>query len=152
MAVAGRMYTESSRLGGVRSCTVPTVAPEDRRKIPAPLRRGRLLAPALGPPRARRPPSALPTGAPAGRWMRRYGSPRRSVRGHERAPGGCGSGGWCGAVSYTHLRAHETKANLVCRLLLEKKKKRQHNPTKSKEKHSKKRQSPLRKKRDAKKM
>ena len=24
-------------------------------------------------------------------------------------------------VSYTHLRAHETKANLVCRLLLEKK-------------------------------
>ena len=28
------------------------------------------------------------------------------------------------AVSYTHLRAHETKAKLVCRLLLEKKKKR----------------------------
>src|SRR5665809_48068 len=28
-------------------------------------------------------------------------------------------------VSYTHLRAHETKANLVCRLLLEKKKKQQ---------------------------
>ena len=26
-------------------------------------------------------------------------------------------------VSYTHLRAHETKAKLVCRLLLEKKKK-----------------------------
>ena len=26
-----------------------------------------------------------------------------------------------GSVSYTHLRAHETKANLVCRLLLEKK-------------------------------
>ena len=25
------------------------------------------------------------------------------------------------AVSYTHLRAHETAANLVCRLLLEKK-------------------------------
>ena len=25
-------------------------------------------------------------------------------------------------VSYTHLRAHETKAKLVCRLLLEKKK------------------------------
>ena len=24
------------------------------------------------------------------------------------------------AVSYTHLRAHETAANLVCRLLLEK--------------------------------
>ena len=27
------------------------------------------------------------------------------------------------AVSYTHLRAHETRGNLVCRLLLEKKKK-----------------------------
>ena len=27
-----------------------------------------------------------------------------------------------GAVSYTHLRAHETEADLVCRLLLEKKK------------------------------
>ena len=25
-----------------------------------------------------------------------------------------------GAVSYTHLRAHETRGNLVCRLLLEK--------------------------------
>ena len=24
-------------------------------------------------------------------------------------------------VSYTHLRAHETRSNLVCRLLLEKK-------------------------------
>src|SRR5660397_265302 len=30
-------------------------------------------------------------------------------------------------VSYTHLRAHETKANLVCRLLLEKKKKKKNN-------------------------
>src|SRR5660397_259944 len=30
-------------------------------------------------------------------------------------------------VSYTHLRAHETKANLVCRLLLEKKKKNRTN-------------------------
>eukprot|EP00658_Telonema_sp_P-2_P046407 TRINITY_DN34568_c0_g1_i1.p1 TRINITY_DN34568_c0_g1~~TRINITY_DN34568_c0_g1_i1.p1 ORF type:complete len:131 (-),score=21.78 TRINITY_DN34568_c0_g1_i1:76-468(-) len=29
------------------------------------------------------------------------------------------------AVSYTHLRAHETPEHLVCRLLLEKKKKRQ---------------------------
>src|SRR5678816_2899431 len=28
-----------------------------------------------------------------------------------------------GAVSYTHLRAHETPEHLVCRLLLEKKKK-----------------------------
>ena len=30
------------------------------------------------------------------------------------------------AVSYTHLRAHETPEHLVCRLLLEKKKKRTH--------------------------
>src|SRR5674536_149081 len=29
-------------------------------------------------------------------------------------------------VSYTHLRAHETPEHLVCRLLLEKKKKTQH--------------------------
>ena len=29
-------------------------------------------------------------------------------------------------VSYTHLRAHETVLDLVCRLLLEKKKKQQH--------------------------
>src|SRR5450756_2941246 len=38
------------------------------------------------------------------------------------------------AVSYTHLRAHETRHDLVCRLLLEKKKPRtQHdNPPKSK--------------------
>ena len=30
------------------------------------------------------------------------------------------------AVSYTHLRAHETVLDLVCRLLLEKKKKKKH--------------------------
>ena len=30
---------------------------------------------------------------------------------------------YAGPVSYTHLRAHETGRNLVCRLLLEKKKK-----------------------------
>ena len=29
---------------------------------------------------------------------------------------------YIGAVSYTHLRAHETVLDLVCRLLLEKKK------------------------------
>ena len=29
-------------------------------------------------------------------------------------------------VSYTHLRAHETDSYLVCRLLLEKKKKKKH--------------------------
>eukprot|EP00658_Telonema_sp_P-2_P050970 TRINITY_DN39008_c0_g1_i4.p2 TRINITY_DN39008_c0_g1~~TRINITY_DN39008_c0_g1_i4.p2 ORF type:complete len:107 (-),score=13.47 TRINITY_DN39008_c0_g1_i4:85-405(-) len=31
--------------------------------------------------------------------------------------------GLCMSVSYTHLRAHETPEHLVCRLLLEKKKK-----------------------------
>ena len=31
-------------------------------------------------------------------------------------------GSACRAVSYTHLRAHETVLDLVCRLLLEKKK------------------------------
>ena len=32
-----------------------------------------------------------------------------------------------GTVSYTHLRAHETVLDLVCRLLLEKKKKKNRN-------------------------
>ena len=31
------------------------------------------------------------------------------------------------SVSYTHLRAHETRGNLVCRLLLEKKKEKDKN-------------------------
>ena len=31
---------------------------------------------------------------------------------------------WIVPVSYTHLRAHETDSYLVCRLLLEKKKKK----------------------------
>src|SRR5450756_981725 len=31
--------------------------------------------------------------------------------------------GYPGTVSYTHLRAHETRHDIVCRLLLEKKKK-----------------------------
>src|SRR5450756_2822918 len=34
------------------------------------------------------------------------------------------TGDWQNAVSYTHLRAHETRHDLVCRLLLEKKKKK----------------------------
>src|SRR5665647_3793641 len=33
----------------------------------------------------------------------------------------------CVSVSYTHLRAHETDSYLVCRLLLEKKKKQYYN-------------------------
>ena len=42
-------------------------------------------------------------------------------------------------VSYTHLRAHETRHDLVCRLLLEKKKKKEcnsTNPDRTKTKHS----------------
>src|SRR5665648_1130073 len=35
--------------------------------------------------------------------------------------------GFVMAVSYTHLRAHETRHDLVCRLLLEKKKKKKKN-------------------------
>ena len=31
---------------------------------------------------------------------------------------GPAAGGGASPVSYTHLRAHETKANLVCRLLV----------------------------------
>ena len=38
---------------------------------------------------------------------------------------GGGGGGQSDPVSYTHLRAHETVLDLVCRLLLEKKKKTQ---------------------------
>eukprot|EP00658_Telonema_sp_P-2_P024630 TRINITY_DN19903_c0_g1_i1.p1 TRINITY_DN19903_c0_g1~~TRINITY_DN19903_c0_g1_i1.p1 ORF type:complete len:124 (-),score=17.76 TRINITY_DN19903_c0_g1_i1:12-383(-) len=37
------------------------------------------------------------------------------------------------AVSYTHLRAHETPEHLVCRLLLEKKKKSKENNKNTKE-------------------
>src|SRR5660398_295821 len=54
----------------------------------------------------------------------------RDERGHVHArlldlvPGRTGQAYKDWSVSYTHLRAHETKANLVCRLLLEKKKKK----------------------------
>ena len=40
-------------------------------------------------------------------------------------------------VSYTHLRAHETGRNLVCRLLLEKKKKTIDKKTKKEKKEKK---------------
>ena len=39
------------------------------------------------------------------------------------------------AVSYTHLRAHETVLDLVCRLLLEKKKKKTYKQKKTKKKN-----------------
>src|SRR5674476_1555902 len=42
------------------------------------------------------------------------------------------------SVSYTHLRAHETGRNLVCRLLLEKKKKKKKKQKKQKKKKTKK--------------
>ena len=35
---------------------------------------------------------------------------------------------WANTVSYTHLRAHETVLDLVCRLLLEKKKQYSYKP------------------------
>mgnify|MGYP003380408424 CR=1 FL=1 len=44
------------------------------------------------------------------------------------SPGAAGAGMVIsGPVSYTHLRAHETVLDLVCRLLLEKKKDREEN-------------------------
>src|SRR5450756_485281 len=50
------------------------------------------------------------------------------------------SGSWLNmvAVSYTHLRAHETRHDLVCRLLLEKKKKKKKKKTKQNKKKIKK--------------
>ncbi|VTU63070.1 hypothetical protein AMBR_BLFENHAL_02891 [Lacticaseibacillus rhamnosus] len=55
----------------------------------------------------------------------------KSTTGYSRIPDTSTAGGIVGdtippaveAVSYTHLRAHETVLELVCRLLLEKKKK-----------------------------
>eukprot|EP00825_Cyclidium_porcatum_P000203 TRINITY_DN10000_c0_g1_i2.p3 TRINITY_DN10000_c0_g1~~TRINITY_DN10000_c0_g1_i2.p3 ORF type:complete len:121 (+),score=37.50 TRINITY_DN10000_c0_g1_i2:154-516(+) len=47
------------------------------------------------------------------------------------------------AVSYTHLRAHETRHDLVCRLLLEKKKKK--GKTKEQEKRNRKKKKKNRK-------
>src|SRR5450756_3007098 len=48
----------------------------------------------------------------------RKGPGKRDDKGQELCANGHG------AVSYTHLRAHETRHDLVCRLLLEKKKKK----------------------------
>ena len=46
---------------------------------------------------------------------------------------GLEAGGLYKPVSYTHLRAHETVLDIVCRLLLEKKNKTQHNTTQHKQ-------------------
>mgnify|MGYP007112056283 CR=1 FL=1 len=43
-------------------------------------------------------------------------------RGEGRQPGGAAAAEGLDPVSYTHLRAHETVLDIVCRLLLEKKK------------------------------
>ena len=54
-----------------------------------------------------------------------WGSDASFRLGHSMNPAGKQvriSGGASGAVSYTHLRAHETVLDIVCRLLLEKKK------------------------------
>ena len=48
------------------------------------------------------------------------------------------SSGTSASVSYTHLRAHETRGNLVCRLLLEKKKNKKKKKKKIKKKKKKK--------------
>src|SRR5664280_3252558 len=49
-------------------------------------------------------------------------------------------------VSYTHLRAHETVLDIVCRLLLEKKKKKKKNKTNNKNKKNKKKKKKKQKK------
>ena len=59
-------------------------------------------------PSSRPPGRRTGTGRPRGRWSR--GLPRRPT------------------VSYTHLRAHENVIDIVCRLMLEKKKQHQQTP------------------------
>ena len=54
------------------------------------------------------------------------GTPIIAVKPNSAAPEAV-SGACAETVSYTHLRAHETVLDLVCRLLLEKKKKLDHN-------------------------
>src|SRR5450756_2326989 len=78
--------------------------------------------------------TAVPGEAPGWRRGDEFGSLRQGLFAdavrravHEGCPRGRrGSIGWAcaGPVSYTHLRAHETRHDLVCRLLLEKKKKK----------------------------
>src|SRR5678815_5742672 len=53
----------------------------------------------------------------------RFGEARGQRRGDDRFAGAAVPAADAQAVSYTHLRAHETPEHLVCRLLLEKKKK-----------------------------
>eukprot|EP00825_Cyclidium_porcatum_P051472 TRINITY_DN9479_c0_g1_i4.p4 TRINITY_DN9479_c0_g1~~TRINITY_DN9479_c0_g1_i4.p4 ORF type:complete len:152 (-),score=44.61 TRINITY_DN9479_c0_g1_i4:48-503(-) len=51
-------------------------------------------------------------------------------------------------VSYTHLRAHETRHDLVCRLLLEKKKKKRKKQERKKKKKKKKKERKKKKKKE----
>ena len=52
-----------------------------------------------------------------------YQNANNSVRVSDEFMTAVENGGRFGPVSYTHLRAHETVLDLVCRLLLEKKNK-----------------------------
>src|SRR5674536_203707 len=52
----------------------------------------------------------------AARWQTTSGAARLTSSGNN----GSVTSNWENAVSYTHLRAHETPEHLVCRLLLEK--------------------------------
>ena len=70
--------------------------------------------------RDRRHPGEHPEERRAERRSQRGRARRHLPEGRQRAQ----------AVSYTHLRAHETVLDLVCRLLLEKKKKKLSTPQK----------------------
>src|SRR5450756_319082 len=67
------------------------------------------------------PPSCVPTLVSLTQTSARCvaASKRSTVR---RPGAAAGATTWVWSVSYTHLRAHETRHDLVCRLLLEKKK------------------------------
>ena len=121
----------------IRDSFFPRAAPE---KIPSALAPPRLpvklpvtLPASLVPPKLR-----SPTSMPVGNEVWRRGCMRcffprgceaeEEMEGRLRGLGDDWYGGGddilrgCSAVSYTHLRAHETDSYLVCRLLLEKKK------------------------------
>ena len=80
----------------------------------------------------RRPPRSTldRSSAASDVYKRQEGAPVRRAEGDQRADAlgpvaaqvGAGGQATHAAVSYTHLRAHETVLDLVCRLLLEKKK------------------------------
>src|SRR5659263_149220 len=101
------------------------------------------------PPRARRCPIA------SARWRSptssaERGAVRSTCRRCRTAPPGSWRPwlSWPATVSYTHLRAHETRHDLVCRLLLEKKKKNNKKKKKKKKtnKQKKKTQNKIKKK------